>query len=121
MKSIICFFILAIAVQLSGQNADSTIWRYADITYPLGGFTSKAKVDVDYGESATGWGIVSEKLEDNAGKPIKFKSPVDALNWMSERGWELVQSYKSEQDIGLGSKLEYQHFIMRRLESRRRP
>lgn len=121
MKAVLFVLLVLCSFGVGAQSQDSLVWRYADITYPLSGFTSKAKVDVDYGETTMGWFRKTDLLEDSTGKAIKFKSPVDALNWMSVRGWELIQSYKSEQDIGLGTKLEYQHFIMRRKEPRSKP
>lgn len=97
------------------------VWRYADLTYPLGGFSTKARVQVDYGESSSGWFKSPEMLEGVDGKAIKFKSPVDALNWMSERGWELVQSYETTTSgSGLTTDLNYIHFIMRRMEPRKK-
>ena len=112
MKSILLFTLLVISVNCAGQAAD--LWRYADLNYPLSGFSSKANVVVDYGVAVSGWFRKPEMLEDSTGKAIKFKSPVDALNWMSERGWELVQSYQTEESIGVGATLKFQHFIMRR-------
>lgn len=110
-------FIFWLLVQVCSVSAQDTtmVWRYADLTYPLGGFSTKARVQVDYGETS-GWFKPAEMIEDESGKAIKFKSPVDALNWMSARGWEFVQSYQTEESAGL-TKLEYMHFIMRRKEA----
>lgn len=121
MKVFIVVILLAFSPSLYSQSSELQVWRYADLTYPLGGFTSKSKVDVDYGESVTGWGKVPERLEDETGKQVKFKSPADALNWMSDRGWELVQSYQTDEDLGFGTKLKYLHFIMRRLDVKKKP
>lgn len=110
---------MAVVCNVSAQDT-TMVWRYADLTYPTGGINTKAKVQVDYGESS-GWFKASEMLEDESGKAIKFKSPVDALNWMSARGWELVQSYQTGEVIGIGTKLEYLHFIMRRKEAFSKP
>ena len=119
-QSIVVIAALLFSNCLSAQQSDSLVWRYSDVTYPLGGFSSKSKVWVDYGETVTGWFKVPDLLEDAAGKAVKFKTPVDALNWMSVRGWELVQSYSAEEDGGLGIRFRYQHFIMRRLEPLKR-
>jgi hypothetical protein len=108
--------LLAISARVGAQAPDSTAWRYAEIKVPLGGFTSKTKVEVNYGENVTSWVKGPERIEDEAGRPIKFKSAVDALNHMSRLGWELVQSYHSEDDLGV-AKLHYQNFIMRRREA----
>lgn len=126
MKAFFPFLVLVLLCSVSafGQvSAGDTVmvWRYADVSYPIGGFNTKAKVSVDYGESS-GWFKAPEMIEGADGKAVKLKSPVDALNWMSERGWELVQSYQAKADVtGLGmSGLEYLHFIMRRMEPRKK-
>ena len=118
---IFCFaLVLLCSVCAFGQVDSVRVWRYADLTYPLGGFSSKSRVQVDFGESSSGWLRSPDMLEDVDGKAVKFKSPVDALNWMSVRGWDLVQSYQVEEDAGLGVRLRYIHYIMRREEWRRR-
>ena len=90
------------------------VWRYAELSYSLGG---KSKVAVDYGDQAVvAWFKKPELLKDEQGQDIKFKSPVDALNWMSLRGWELVQSYVYEDNQGVGVRIESVRFIMRRRE-----
>jgi hypothetical protein len=124
MKATLLALLLAVPVSLFSQAApDSLVWRYADLTYPLGGFSSKSKVVIDYGETTQAWGKKPELLEDEAGNAIKFKSSADALNWMSVRGWDLVQSYVIDQGAGggVGSAFMYIHFIMRRKEPYRAP
>lgn len=96
--------------------ADSTAWRYADVIYMLGEFTTKQKVEVDYGNRVKGWFRAPEMLVDENGQPIKFKTLIDALNWMGERGWELVQTYQTNESNGIATSLTYQHFILRRLD-----
>lgn len=116
MKTQLTLFLLLISSIYCVGQTDSLVWRYADLTYPLGGFTSKSKVVIDYGENAQNWLKRPEMIEGADGKEIKFKSPVDALNFMSFNGWELVQSYMTEETAGLGVTLRYIHFIMRRKE-----
>lgn len=113
MKIVFCFLSMLYLCNLSAQDT-LTVWRYADLSYPLGGFSTKARVAVDYGETS-GWFKSVELIEDDKGKAIRFKSPVDALNWMSQKGWDLIQSYQAEENAGI-TKLQYIHFIMRRRE-----
>lgn len=117
MKNSLFMLVLLCSVSAFGQKSDTLmVWRYADLSYALGGFTTKAKVSVDFGESS-GWFKPADMLEDKEGKAIKFNSPVDALNWMSALGWELVQSYPVKLE-SLGT--TDMHYIMRRLEPRKR-
>lgn len=47
-------------------------------------------------------------LKDNQGKPIKFESMIDAMNYMSSKGWSFVDAYA----ITSGNKNVY-HWIMK--------
>lgn len=109
-------FGLSLVCGLCAQGQDSLkVWRYVDLNYNLGGFSSKSKVSIDAGESS-GWFKPMEMLEDEKGKAIKFNSPMDALNYMSVKGWELVLSYIEEQNSGLGATVRISHFVMKRKE-----
>lgn len=116
------FLVLLVPVAVVGQGDTVMTWRYAELKYMTTGASTKAAAEVDYGEAVKGWFKPVEMLEDEKGKAIKFKSPVDALNWMSARGWELVLSYHTKTDpaLGLGTSLEYIHFMMRRMEPRKK-
>ena len=48
------------------------------------------------------------KMVDESGKPIKFNSAVDALNYMSSLGWELVTAFETGTN---GNNVGY-HFLM---------
>ncbi len=55
------------------------------------GFNKNVNVMVDLGQYQSTWRYY--KLMDEKGKNIKFNSMVDAMNYMGERGWVLVQPY----------------------------
>lgn len=119
MKNAIFFALILAAAGIRAQT-DSTVWRYAELTITLGGFDSKTKAVVDFGETVSGWIRPADMIEGPDGKPIRFRSPIDALNYMSVRGWELVQAYRTTEASGL-SKVEFAHFILRRRELYRAP
>lgn len=55
---------------------------------------SKVKVEVDFGEEKNAWGKDGrDMLVDADGKPIKFNSMVDAMNYMSQFGWKFKSAY----------------------------
>lgn len=55
---------------------------------------TKVKVQVDFGEVKNSWGNDGRDfLVDASGNDIKFNSMVDAMNYMSQFGWECVQTY----------------------------
>ena len=55
-------------------------------------FSSKINVDFDFGQVSNFWDT-SKGLVDENGKSLKFNNMVDALNYLGERGWELVDRY----------------------------
>ncbi len=57
-------------------------------------FSSKVKVSIDFGQSTSWLGSMSEsRLVDKNGKEIKFNSMIDAMNYMSQFGWRFAQAY----------------------------
>ena len=49
---------------------------------------SKAAISVDFGQRMRG-----DVLVDDEGKPLKFNSMIDAMNYMAQRGWEFEAAY----------------------------
>lgn len=52
--------------------------------------TSTVTITVDFGQKMKFW---DNRMKDENGKPVKFNSLIDALNYMGKKGWEFVQSY----------------------------
>lgn len=85
------------------------------VTYvDRGIFTSQISIEVNFGQANNFWGTDHE-LVDEYGHTITFNSMIDALNYMGERGWELVEEYyewrnpKSENEYSTAPR---QHFIL---------
>lgn len=55
-------------------------------------FSSKYNVTIDFGQEGSWW-FGRERILDERGKEKIFNSMIDALNYLSERGWELCQTY----------------------------
>lgn len=73
------------------------------------GMGSKCTVEVDFGEGQGAWtGGVDNTLVDENGKAIKFKSMIDAMNFMSKFGWRFLDAYA----ITLGANNHVYHWIM---------
>ena len=53
----------------------------------------KITVLVDYGQPTKLDGNVEKLLRDSTGKKMEFNSLIDALNFMSENGYELAHPY----------------------------
>ncbi len=68
--------------------------------------STKVTVEIDFGQERSYWS--RDRLKDETGKPIIFNSMVDALNYMSDQGWEFVQAYI----VTAGGQNVY-HYLMR--------
>jgi hypothetical protein len=77
--------------------------------------TQNVNVFLDFGN-----GIVytpEEPLKDDeTGKPIIFNSMVDALNYLSEKGWEFETAYAIEQAAGSSFERHITHCLMKRIK-----
>ena len=60
---------------------------------------------VDFGQRQAG--IFPEAYEDANGQPLRFDSPIAALNYLNTQGWELLQVYVA------GTNADTAHYVMR--------
>ena len=81
---------LALAQEVSADGVKPYV--YCQIVSSSITFSNKLNVNIDYGQERNFLGIDLIKTEDNK-RAIKFNSMIDALNYMSEQGWEFVQAY----------------------------
>jgi len=72
--------------------------------------SSKVKIYVDMGTPGNPMKDF-EVLKGDDGKPIKFSSPMEGVNYMGEQGWEYVEAFA----LTVGSNNVY-HFVMKREE-----
>jgi len=68
---------------------------------------TKLNISIDFGQERK-W-AADLRLKDEEGKPIKFNSMIDALNFMGNLGWEFVQAYA----ITMGNTNVY-HFLLKK-------
>lgn len=96
MKSL---FSVLIALAISGSAfSQSTKWEYCEvISYMGASLTKKSSVEVTFGDTEKSWGSKTNVLKDEAGNTIKFKTHVEALNYLGAQGWESVLAYVEEQ------------------------
>lgn len=69
-----------------------TEYVYAELIGTRKAFSNNITVIIDYGQDSKLFAV--ERIVDpKTGKPKVFNSMIDALNFMSENGWEFVQAY----------------------------
>lgn len=84
-------FILTFALFFSIQFVHAQVverWEYCQIYYQTGGFNSKTTVTVDFGDRVLKGSNRNDSMKDSTGTALEFKSPVDAINYMGNQGWE---------------------------------
>ena len=75
-------------------------------------FSTKVKIDIDYGQEVSFWNQ-DRRLKDENGKSVKFNSMVDALNYMGTLGWEFVQAYVVTVP-SMGGQQNVYHWLLKR-------
>lgn len=75
-------------MNIQGQT-ETTIYCDIESRHFLGTFSERVSIYVDFGESKK----ENNRFMDSEGNTLVFKSIVDALNFMSKKGWSLVSTY----------------------------
>ena len=87
------------------QPADTPAWLYCEIVCFHLPVTGGGNVIFDFGQKTAFWRY--EVLTDAEGRAYQFESGIQALNYMTGRGWEFVQAYTS------GEENTQTHFLLR--------
>jgi hypothetical protein len=81
MKKILLILALALPMMVAAQN-NTVKWKYAELIGTTKAMSTKIALSIDYGQ-----------IKDESGKIETFNTMIDAMNYMSEQGWEFVQAY----------------------------
>ena len=100
MKKRYLFALLALFLCCT-MNAQTRRY-YCEVEGAHNAFSGKLRITFDFGpkESFKAWGASSTSLKfvNEKGDEIKFRSMVDAANYLDEKGWTFQQAYASSQD-----------------------
>ncbi len=109
------FFLLLVFIAITGLSAaQETQEVYCEIVgRSTFSFTGKIKIEIDFGqENRMFKGFNTDILKDPvSGKPIRFNSMIDALNFMAQDGWTFVNAYNMTDS---NNNIEY-HYIMKKV------
>ncbi len=86
---------------------------YCEIVGSASLFSTKVKIDVDYGQEVSFW-KQDRRMKSETGESIKFNSMVDALNHMGTEGWDFVQAYV----VTVGNQNVYHWMLKRKIETK---
>ena len=84
MRKILLFIALAIASLANAQNKRPA---YCQIMASNFWGVGKVYISIDLGEEREG------TICDDKNKPVKFNTPIDALNYMAKLGWSVKETY----------------------------
>lgn len=90
---LICFFISVQTfgqVRVDGVNIDTLNITYCQLICTNAVPLNRARILIDYGQRFVDSGLNRQKIGNAADTDIRFNSSIDALNFMTRHGWELV-------------------------------
>ena len=82
-------------------------YSYCEIVGTANLIGTKVTIQLDFGQENKF--LADKRYKDADGKPIKFNSMVDAMNFMGNSGWEFCQAYT----ITMGQQNVY-HFLLKK-------
>jgi len=117
MKKILILILLNVSFATISQTVNGLPIEKIDQEYIriVGTMTIKGKisVDIDFGQNQKHFTKKDTKIIGKDGKKIKFNSMVDALNFMHDYNYKLVQAYAINVDKVLGNQTVY-HYLMQK-------
>jgi hypothetical protein len=91
MKKITLLVCLFIALQSNAQQDTPKVEQYCEVVATARLLSNKVTIDIDYGEERSIW--KDNRLKDENGKPRKFNTTIDAINYLGKNGWRLVNAF----------------------------
>ncbi len=111
MKKIIFFFLLIPAFGYPQTNDTTKVEQYCELVAQYRLLSRKVNIDVDYGDERKFF--KDYRLKDETGKLKKFNSVVDALNYMGQQGWKLVNAFLVSEGSGTTINNVY-HYVFKK-------
>ena len=109
MKNIIVAYLLTFTSAIVLGQADSTkIEQYCTVVATPRLLSSRVTIDIDYGERRSIW--KDNRVKDEEGRAKKFNSIIDALNFMGNNGWSLVNAFP----VTTGNNTFVYHYVFRK-------
>ncbi len=110
MKKIILFLFLVPSFGYSQAN-EMKVEQYCELVAQARILSRKVNIDIDYGDERKFF--KDYRLKDETGKLKKFNSIVDALNYMGQHGWKLVNAFLVSEGSGSAINNVY-HYVFKK-------
>jgi len=96
------------------QSDTSRVEQYCEVVALGKLFSNKITIDIDFGEGRGFWIFKDTRIKDEiTGKIKKFKSTVDALNYLGGIGWTLLNAFPIADNAGFWNQNGY-HFYFKK-------
>lgn len=72
-------------------SAQQKVTRFCELTLEGAGLNTKVVAKLNFGEARK---LIDRRgiIKDSSGRMVRFDAPVEVLNFMSDKGWQLVTS-----------------------------
>lgn len=74
-------------------------------------FSTKLNIQLDFGQKDSMWSSKEHNLKDKDGNKLEFNSMIDALNFMSENGYQFETAYT----VTMDGRSTY-HFLLKKIQ-----
>jgi hypothetical protein len=97
------------------QSDTSKVEQYCELIAQGRLFSNKITIDIDFGEGRSFFRFKDTRVKDDiTGKVKKFRSTVDALNYLGGIGWTLLNAFPVTENTGLGGAQNVYHFFFKK-------
>ncbi len=90
-KLIITGFVLLTAMVANAQTDTAKVEQYCQVIVTPGLLSNKVSIDIDFGDEKKFW--KDTRLRMDSGKIRKFKTIIDAMNYMGMAGWIFINAF----------------------------
>jgi hypothetical protein len=112
MKFLFSILLFLNSSLLFAQSDTSKIDQYCELTAQGRLFSNKITIDIDFGEGRSAFSFKDTRTKDEvSGKVKKFKSTVDALNYLAAKGWKLLNAFPVSESAGMSGNQNVYHFF----------
>jgi hypothetical protein len=103
---IIALFLCPFLCQAQSDTTNTKHEQYCMIIATAKLFSTKVSISVDFGQEMRYWHR-DQTIKDQQGNVMNFNSVIDALNFMSSKGWIYVNAYALSDGSSGGKVLNY--------------
>ena len=119
MKQLCTFLCILFPILSFAQVDTAKVDQYCEMIAQGRLFSNKITIDIDFGEGRSMFSFKDTRVkEEFTGKVKKFKSTIDALNFLAAKGWKLVNSFPVSESSGLSVQIVYHFYFVKTFDKK---